>query len=153
MAGLYNPSVNERELLKRVDNLMLLTISVTLRAITIAVSAGVQLAQPCEALRNEFSGAFPHSFVGAAIGLADVDDIVSVFASPDIFVGIVEQKRGGAGHITQAKAEAAGKAASDLPGRKEHTEPRLQMRLRQQSLLHRRGQQQRPSPPQNMSRI
>lgn len=114
MAGLYDPTVNPREFFKRVDNLMLLIIGTVLRAIRIAVASGGQLDPACQALRDEFNGAFPNSYAGAAIGCADVDDIVSVFAAPDIFIGIVEKKQGGNGQITPGTANASNQAAGDL---------------------------------------
>lgn len=114
MTATYDPEASEREFLKRVDNLLLLAISIVIRAVKIGELGHGQLANECRALKNEFTGALPSSYEGAVIGAADVGDIVSVFSSPDIFIGIVESKRGGTGKITCDHADTARNAAGGL---------------------------------------
>lgn len=44
-------------------------------------------------LRAEFNDAFPNSYASSVLGAAEVGDIVSVFAVPDNFTGLVLNKR------------------------------------------------------------
>jgi len=96
MCGMYEPAINERAFLERVDNLLLLTICTILRAVQIVEIAfyePVAANSDAQALRNEFRGTFPDNYPTAAIGAAEVDDIVAVFEAPDIFLGRVKGKR------------------------------------------------------------
>ncbi len=108
MCIFYDPKVKGREFLKRVDNLALLVVSTVLRLVRIVELANNgALAPSSAALKTEFNGAIPNSYVAAALGVADQNDIVVVFEPPDFFLAQVDEKKGGNGTITEAKAKAA----------------------------------------------
>lgn len=107
MSGLYSPNATDTEFFRRIDNLLLLAISVVLRAITIFELQIVTIPLSSIELRREFSGAFPNTYASAVIGSASIGDIVSVFQSPNIFLGIVQERRGGTGAISEQNAQSA----------------------------------------------
>lgn len=113
MSVFYETRVKERDFLKRVDNLMLLMISNVLRLVLIAETAHRVLAPNAQTLRSEFSGKFPDTYIEAALGVADQNDIVGVFEAPDFFLAEVMQKRGGGGTVTEGHAQNAIRTEKD----------------------------------------
>lgn len=113
MCVFYDPVAKPRELLIRVDNLMLLLVTTVLRLVRIGELAHQVVGLNSQSLRNEFSGASPTTYLAAVSGAGVVGDIVGVFERPDFFLALVEDKHGGTGTVTTATARLASKVAGE----------------------------------------
>ncbi|HEY9758290.1 MAG TPA: hypothetical protein V6C97_24200 [Oculatellaceae cyanobacterium] len=93
MSGYFEPTTSESAFLHRVDNLMLLCVCTALRVCEIFERSGGTTGAAMTALRSEFVGIFPDRLASAILGAAEIGDLVNVFAMPDIFTGLVLNKR------------------------------------------------------------
>lgn len=123
MSNLYEPLVDELSFVERIDNLVLLCISLILKVVQIAElidATQTQEETECAQLRKEYTlGDFPHSYLQHAVGAADVGDVVSIFAKPKNFFGRVFKRYGGFGTkaARDAEIEAQGKQAGNKAAR------------------------------------